>query len=133
MSDKVLVSCGSYRSDRMGVRLADYVVAGLRERGTDAEMVDAKVVDLPMLDRMYKEYPKGAAPAPMEGRQQGGRGVAALRPKAGVRFGCTLEAHPPLSLSAEFHRSYPPMQVCKDQVVTEENPGKTFIDIAAAP
>ena len=32
----------------------------------DAEMVDAKVVDLPRLDRMYKEYPKGAAPGPME-------------------------------------------------------------------
>lgn len=66
MSDKVLVFYGSYRSDRMGVRLADYVVAGLTARGTDAEMVDAKAVDLPMLDRMYKEYPKGAAPAPME-------------------------------------------------------------------
>ncbi|MDR3453597.1 MAG: NAD(P)H-dependent oxidoreductase [Rhodoferax sp.] len=66
MSDKVLVFYGSYRSDRMGVRLADYVVSGLAARGADAEMVDAKVVDLPMLDRMYKEYPKGAAPAPME-------------------------------------------------------------------
>lgn len=44
-----------------------------------------------------------------------------------------LEAHPPLSLSAEFHRSFPPMQVYKDQVVTEENPGKAFIDIAAEP
>jgi NAD(P)H-dependent FMN reductase len=66
MSDKVLVFYGSYRSDRMGVRLADYVVAGLKERGADAEMVDAKEVDLPMLDRMYKEYPKGAAPGPME-------------------------------------------------------------------
>ena len=66
MSDKVLVFYGSYRSDGMGVRLADYVVAGLKERGADADMVDAKVVDLPMLDRMYKEYPKGAAPAPME-------------------------------------------------------------------
>jgi len=66
MADKVLVFYGSYRSDRMGVRLADYVVAGLKARGTDAELVDAKAVDLPMLDRMYKEYPKGTAPAPME-------------------------------------------------------------------
>ena len=39
----------------MGVRPADYVVAGLEERGTDAEMVDAKEVNVPMLDRMYKE------------------------------------------------------------------------------
>src|SRR3546814_17154637 len=29
-------------------------------------MIDAKAVGLPMLDRMYKEYPKGEAPAAME-------------------------------------------------------------------
>jgi len=66
MSDKILVFYGSYRSDRMGIRLADYLVAGLRARGAEAELVDAKQVDLPMLDRMYKEYPKGSAPAPLE-------------------------------------------------------------------
>jgi len=66
MSDKILVFYGSYRSDRMGIRLADYLVAGLRARGADAELIDAKQVGLPMLDRMYKEYPKGSAPAPME-------------------------------------------------------------------
>ena len=66
MGDRVLVFYGSYRSDRMGVRLADYVVAGLKARGDDAELVDAKAVDLPMLDRMYKEYPLGTAPAAME-------------------------------------------------------------------
>jgi NAD(P)H-dependent FMN reductase len=66
MSDKILVFYGSYRSDRMGIRLADYLVAGLGARGAEAELVDAKQVDLPMLDRMYKEYPKGGAPAPLE-------------------------------------------------------------------
>jgi NAD(P)H-dependent FMN reductase len=66
MADKVLVFYGSYRSDRMGIRLASYVVAGLRARGADVEFVDAKEVGLPMLDRMYKEYPKGAAPAVLE-------------------------------------------------------------------
>jgi NAD(P)H-dependent FMN reductase len=66
MADKVLVFYGSYRSGRMGIRLADYIVAGLRERGADAELVDAKAIDLPMLDRMYKEYPKGTAPAALE-------------------------------------------------------------------
>ncbi|AMM23687.1 NADPH-dependent FMN reductase [Variovorax sp. PAMC 28711] len=70
MSDKILVFYGSYRSDRMGVRLADYVVAGLKARGAEAELVDAKAVDLPMLDRMYKEYPKGTAPAAMEALAQ---------------------------------------------------------------
>jgi len=66
MADKVLVFYGSYRSDRMGIRLADYVVAGLQARGAAVELVDAKAIGLPMLDRMYKEYPKGEAPAPLE-------------------------------------------------------------------
>lgn len=66
MADKVLVFYGSYRSDRMGIRLANYVVAGLTQRGAEAELVDAQAVGLPMLDRMYKEYPKGTAPAVME-------------------------------------------------------------------
>ena len=30
------------------------------------ELVDAKAINLPMLDRMYKEYPKGEAPAALE-------------------------------------------------------------------
>lgn len=66
MSDRILVLYGSYRSDRMGIRLAHFVVDGLRSLGTDVELVDAKVVDLPMLDRMYKEHPKGQAPERLE-------------------------------------------------------------------
>ena len=62
----ILVLYGSYRSDRAGIRLADYLVARLVARGEAAELVDAKAVGLPMLDRMYKEYPPGEAPAPME-------------------------------------------------------------------
>jgi NAD(P)H-dependent FMN reductase len=66
MADKVLVLYGSYRSDRAGVRLANYLVGALAGRGVDAELVDAKAVGLPMLDRMYKEYPHGTAPAAMQ-------------------------------------------------------------------
>ncbi len=66
MSNRILVFYGSYRSDRMGIRLAHYVVDGLRHRGDDVELVDAKEIDLPMLDRMYKEYPAGKAPAALE-------------------------------------------------------------------
>src|SRR6201989_2016632 len=66
MGNRVLVLYGSYRSDRMGIRLAQFVVEGLRGRGDDVELIDAKAVDLPMLDRMYKEYPKGEAPAALE-------------------------------------------------------------------
>jgi NAD(P)H-dependent FMN reductase len=66
MADRILVFYGSYRTDRMGIRLADFIVAGLLARGESVEFVDAKSIDLPILDRMYKEYPKGGAPPAME-------------------------------------------------------------------
>jgi NAD(P)H-dependent FMN reductase len=66
MSDHILVFYGSYRSDRLGIRLANYVVHSLSQRGAAPELIDAKAVGLPMLDRMYKEYPKGTAPAALE-------------------------------------------------------------------
>jgi NAD(P)H-dependent FMN reductase len=66
MAHRILVFYGSYRSDRMGIRLAHFVVEGLRARADDVELIDAKAVNLPMLDRMYKEYSKGEAPAALE-------------------------------------------------------------------
>jgi NAD(P)H-dependent FMN reductase len=66
MSHQILVFYGSYRSDRMGIRLAEFVVERFRRRGDAAELIDAKAVNLPMLDRMYKEYPPGKAPEPLE-------------------------------------------------------------------
>ncbi|WP_166042508.1 NAD(P)H-dependent oxidoreductase [Sphingosinicella sp. YJ22] len=66
MPDRILVLYGSYRSDRTGIRLADYLVRRLAERGAEPVLVDARAVGLPMLERMYKEYPQGAAPAAME-------------------------------------------------------------------
>lgn len=66
MADKILVFYGSYRVDRMGIRLADFIVKGLQARGAEPELIDAKAINLPMLDRMYKEYPKGQAPEAME-------------------------------------------------------------------
>jgi len=66
MSNRILVFYGSYRSDRMGIRLAEFVVERLRQRGDDVELIDAKTIDLPILDRMYKEYPQGKAPEALE-------------------------------------------------------------------
>jgi NAD(P)H-dependent FMN reductase len=66
MSNRILVFYGSYRSDRMGIRLAYFLVERLRRRGDNVELIDAKAVNLPMLDRMYKEYPKGQAPEALE-------------------------------------------------------------------
>ena len=59
MSSYIPVFYGSYRSDRMGIRLANYIVDGSRGAATTPELIDAKAIGLPMLDRMYKEYPKG--------------------------------------------------------------------------
>jgi NAD(P)H-dependent FMN reductase len=62
----ILVFYGSYRADRRGIRLAHYLLDRLRQRGNDVALIDAKAIGLPMLDRMYKEYDKGTAPAAME-------------------------------------------------------------------
>src|SRR5579863_2732253 len=66
MSNRILVFYGSYRSDRMGIRLAEFVVERFARRGEDVELIDAKAINLPMLDRMYKEYPQREAPEPLE-------------------------------------------------------------------
>jgi len=66
VGNRILVLYGSYRIDRKGIRLADFAVRKLRERGDDAELIDAKAIGLPILDRMLKEYAPGTAPAAME-------------------------------------------------------------------
>ena len=66
MTDRILIFYGSYRSSRQGIRLANYLVAAFRARGADVELIDAKALDLPMLDRMYKEYATGSAPEVLE-------------------------------------------------------------------
>jgi NAD(P)H-dependent FMN reductase len=66
MADRILVFYGSYRRDRMGIRLANFTVEQLKARGNDVELIDAKAVNLPMLDRMHKEYAPGTAPAALQ-------------------------------------------------------------------
>ena len=70
MSDKILVLYGSYRADRVGIRLADFIVRGLAGRGAAPELIDAKAINLPMLDRMYKEHAPGTAPPALENLAQ---------------------------------------------------------------
>jgi len=66
MALQFLVFYGSYRSDRKGIRLANYIVERLRSTGAEVELIDAKAVGLPLIDRMYKEHAPGEAPAAME-------------------------------------------------------------------
>ncbi|MDR3636931.1 MAG: NAD(P)H-dependent oxidoreductase [Isosphaeraceae bacterium] len=62
----VLVFYGSVRHARQGIKAARFVMNCLRERGHRAELIDALQEQLPLLDRMYKEYPKGEAPENLE-------------------------------------------------------------------
>jgi NAD(P)H-dependent FMN reductase len=66
MAHHILVFYGSYRADRQGIRLARYLVRELIGLGNHVDLIDAKAINLPMLDRMYKEYAVGEAPAEME-------------------------------------------------------------------
>jgi NAD(P)H-dependent FMN reductase len=65
MGHRILVLYGSYRVDRKGIRLADFIVRKLLARGDDVELIDARQIGLPMLDRMLKEYAPGTAPPAM--------------------------------------------------------------------
>src|SRR4051812_11483366 len=75
MTNRILVLYGSYRSDRMGIRLAQFVIDSFRQRGEEVELIDAKAIGLPMLDRMYKEHPKGEVPPALETLAQNIRGA----------------------------------------------------------
>jgi NAD(P)H-dependent FMN reductase len=60
------VLLGSVRRDRMGIRAAHLVMDALTARGHKPVLVDALELQLPLLDRMYKEYVPGEAPAALE-------------------------------------------------------------------
>lgn len=53
---------GSVRSERMGDRAAKWVLAQLVARGHDAVIVDAAALELPLLDKMWKEIKQDPAP-----------------------------------------------------------------------
>jgi NAD(P)H-dependent FMN reductase len=57
---------GSVRETRQGIKAARFVDDQLRRRGHQTTLIDPKEYRLPLLDRMYKEYPKGEAPEVLE-------------------------------------------------------------------
>src|SRR5215213_2903623 len=60
------VILGSVRSDRQGLKAAHFIIRHLEAHGCEAPLVDPAELNLPLLDRMYKEYPKGQAPETLE-------------------------------------------------------------------
>lgn len=57
---------GSVRHHRQGIRAARFVKRQFEERGHTVELVDAMEEPFPLLDRMYKEFGSGEAPAFMD-------------------------------------------------------------------
>ena len=66
MGLKIAVLVGSVRSDRQGIKAARFVERALAARGHEVTIVDPVVLQLPLLDRMYKEYARGEAPETLE-------------------------------------------------------------------
>ena len=62
MALKTAVVYGSVRSARQGIKAARFIVNQLEARGHDVEFVDPMKRQLPLLDRMYKEFSAGEAP-----------------------------------------------------------------------
>jgi len=56
---------GSARKARQGIKVARFVVRKLEQRSHSVTMMDSEQYDLPLLDRMYKEYDTGSAPSNM--------------------------------------------------------------------
>lgn len=86
-----VVILGSVRADRQGIKAARFAERALRARGHEVTLVDPCALRLPLLDRMYKEYPKGEAPEPLE------RLAALYRASDGF-----------LIVTAEYNHSAPP-------------------------
>lgn len=61
-----LVVYGSVRTTRQGIRAARFMVRTLAARGHEAVLLDPKELELPLLDRMYKEWARGTAPPVLE-------------------------------------------------------------------
>lgn len=61
-----LIIYGSVRSGRQGIKAARFIAAECQSRGHRCTLVDPAEFPLPLLDRMYKEYPSGQAPELLE-------------------------------------------------------------------
>jgi NAD(P)H-dependent FMN reductase len=52
---KIAVIVGSVRSERQGIKVGNWVVKKLEGRGHIVSLVDPLKLQLPLLDKMYKE------------------------------------------------------------------------------
>lgn len=66
MALRIVVFYGSVRHHRQGIKAARFIANACRRRGHDVRLLDAAEEQLPLLDKMYKEYEKGHAPEKLE-------------------------------------------------------------------
>ncbi len=66
MSLHIPVILGTVRTDRVGPRVARYVIRSLEQHELKPTLVDPVEFRLPLLDKMYKEYERGKAPEVLE-------------------------------------------------------------------
>jgi NAD(P)H-dependent FMN reductase len=57
---------GSVRSNRQGIKAARYLERKLQERQIVVDFIDPLEYNLPLLDKMFKEYKPGSAPELMD-------------------------------------------------------------------
>ncbi len=62
---KICVLYGSVRDNRAGIRVAKFLIPKLEERGHEVQFMDAKELNLPLLNKRYMDY-KGDAPEQLE-------------------------------------------------------------------
>ena len=91
MALRTAVVYGSVRGARQGIRAARFIVGKLEARGHEVAFIDPLEQPLPLLDRMYREFGPGEAPAAMEAI------AAALRSADGF-----------IIVSGEYNHSIPP-------------------------
>ena len=56
---------GSVRETRQGIKYARFLTTQLAARGHAVSLIDPLQYRLPLLDKMFKEYPAGVAPGPL--------------------------------------------------------------------
>ena len=62
----ILIIYGSVRRQRQGIKAARFILQECLGRGHTATLVDPAEENLPLLDRMYKEYPADQRPENLE-------------------------------------------------------------------
>lgn len=91
MSLNISVIYGSVRHHRKGIRAARFITQQCKNRGYQTTLIDPQDFELPLLDKMYKEYEDGKAPKNLENLAQ------IIRKADGY-----------LIVSAEYNHSIPP-------------------------